>query len=231
MRDFLLTSCPILLWVFMAFHLIFFVLLRRRFMDTKNVMFLLSAAVTFGLLFDAFILALGTVMDASSLRAASRFRFVSHGALIPMIFPICVYALNAKPLVRRIVSIFTVIMVIAGIAEGFATVLEVKEIAGVVRYASSAATPAWASAVSSILSYGTVVPLIIVGIAVWIKQKTPTLFLSGFLMFLFSALGPATGNFDLIFFISMVGEVLMVLFFYAYAEIRLYSDFMTAKES
>lgn len=36
-------------------------------------------------------------------------------------------------------------------------------------------------------------------------------------MFFFSALGPATGNFDLIFFISMFGEVGMALFFLLYA--------------
>jgi hypothetical protein len=95
-----------------------------------------------------------------------------------------------------------------------------QHVAGIARYTSGEATPAWAGAVSGILSYGTVIPLILAGIAVWIRQKTPFLFLSGFLMFLFSALGPATGNFDLIFYISMYGEVLMVLFFYLYARFR-----------
>ena len=38
------------------------------------------------------------------------------------------------------------------------------------------------------------------------------LFLSGFLMFAFSALGPATGNSEYIFYISMYGELLMVIF-------------------
>ena len=60
----------------------------------------------------------------------------------------------------------------------------------------------------------TVNPMMISGIIVWIKQKNPHLFLSAFLMFVFSALGPATGNSDLIFFISMFGELLMVLFLY-----------------
>lgn len=36
-------------------------------------------------------------------------------------------------------------------------------------------------------------------------------------MFAFSALGPATGNFDLIFFIGMFGEVCMALCFLLYA--------------
>jgi hypothetical protein len=39
-------------------------------------------------------------------------------------------------------------------------------------------------------------------------------------MFAFSALGPATGNTDLIFFISMFGEILMVLFLYLYARAK-----------
>jgi len=43
-------------------------------------------------------------------------------------------------------------------------------------------------------------------------------FLAGFLMFAFSALGPATGNFDLIFYISMFGEICMALFFLLYAK-------------
>ena len=46
------------------------------------------------------------------------------------------------------------------------------------------------------------------------------LFLSRFLMFAFSALGPASGSFDLIFFISMFGEVCMVLCLLLYARRR-----------
>jgi LPXTG-motif cell wall-anchored protein len=41
-------------------------------------------------------------------------------------------------------------------------------------------------------------------------------------MFVFSALGPATGNFNLILFISMFGEVFMVLCFLLYARRREY---------
>ena len=38
------------------------------------------------------------------------------------------------------------------------------------------------------------------------------------LMFAFAALGPATGNFDLIFLIGMFGELFMVLFFLLYGK-------------
>ena len=47
------------------------------------------------------------------------------------------------------------------------------------------------------------------------KQKTPHLFLAGFLMFAFSGLGAAC--LELMFYISMYGEVLMTAFFYLYA--------------
>ena len=97
--------------------------------------------------------------------------------------------------------------------------LEMKSLGTVLRHVSAETSPAWAEAISSMLSFGTVIPSMIVGVIIWIKQKNPFLFLSGLLMFAFSALGPATGNFDLIFFISMIGEVFMVLFYYVFAQV------------
>lgn len=222
MRSFLLASCPVLLWCFAAFHLVFLILLFRKYAANRNnTLYLLSALVTVGLFYDALILSLGTVVPAGGLlQTVSQLRFISHGALIPLLFPICSCALGLKKPFSTAVWALTAVLMVLGVAEGFATALEVREIAGVVRYASSDATPGWAGAVSSILSYGTVLPLIAAGIVVWVRQKTPALFLSGFLMFAFSALGPATGNFDLIFFISMAGEALMVLFFLLYADHR-----------
>lgn len=218
MRNILLASCPVMLWVIAAVHLGFLALLFTRYARSKNTLLLLSGLITAGLFYDALILALGGVVSAGALlEGLSRMRFVSHGALIPLIFPICAYALDLKPLWKKVVWIFTGVLILLGIAEGFSVELAAQAAAGVNRYASGDGTPAWANAVSGVLSYGTVIPLMIAGIVVWIKQKTPALFLSGFLMFLFSALGPATGNFDLIFYISMYGEVLMVLFFYLYA--------------
>lgn len=222
MRSILLTILPAGLWVCVAIHCCFLFLCFRQYRNTKNVLFLLSGLVTLGLFYDALILSLGTVLPlGEALKTLSQFRFVSHGGLIPLIFPICAYGLKVNKKICSIVWIFTGALMLLGIAEGFSTVLESKEIASVVRYTASDLTPGWASAVSSLLSYGTVVPLMIAGIVVWKREKTPALFLSGFLMFAFSALGPATGNFDLIFFISMAGEVLMVLYFYLYAKKQL----------
>ena len=109
------------------------------------------------------------------------------------------------------------LVMLAGAAQGFATDLELVQAAGVVRYASSETTPAWAETISRMLSFGTVIPLMVCGVIAWVRQKTPMLFLSGLFMFVFAAVGPATGNMDLLFLFSMMGEVLMLLFFWLYA--------------
>ena len=213
MRDFLLTICPYAIWSIAAAELLIAIMLLRL---KKRPIVICSVLVTFGLILDAVIIGLGAFLPESVLAAISPVRFVAHGILIPLLFPICGYALKLKKPVMVGVWVFTVLLMIAGAAEGIATVLEPKKIAGVVRYASSENTPGWADIISRILSFGTVIPMMIAGIVVWVKQKTPHLFLSGFFMFAFSALGPATGNSDLIFFISMFGELLMVLFLNLY---------------
>ena len=219
MREFLLHSCPMMLWVIAALESLIVILALRGWRGEKKPLYLLTALVSFGLFYDALILALGGVMkEGALLLALSRLRFVFHGALIPLLFPICVCALDFNKTWKTVVWVFTGILIALGIAEGFATDLAVQHVAGIVRCTSGERTPGWALAVSGILSYGTVVPLIIAGIIVWARQKTPTLFLAGFLMFAFSAFGPATGNFDLIFYISMFGEICMALFFLLYAK-------------
>ena len=109
----------------------------------------------------------------------------------------------------------------AGIAAGFATKLEPQDVGGVTRYASAKElTPGWSTGIQNALSYGPIVILMVCGLIVWIMKKRPELFFSGLFMFAFSALAPATKNMDLMFFISMFGEVLMVLFFWLYAKNR-----------
>lgn len=215
MRDFLMASCVPALWIISVFHIIFMVLLFRKYAKTKNILFLLSGILTFGLFYDAAILALGSVMqEGALLMGLSRMRYVLHGMLIPLIFVLCAYALNAKGFWLKAVWVLTGILMALGIADGCVRTIGVETVAGVCRYASVTA-PAWAETVNSLLTFGTVIPLMIVGIVVWVKQKTPHLFLAGFLMFAFSGLGAAC--LELMFYISMYGEVLMALFFFLYA--------------
>ena len=216
MVDFLMASCPIALWIFTAINLAFTVLLLSNYAKTKNKLYLLSGLLTIGLFYDAAILALGTVMkDGALFLTLSRLRYVLHGGLIPLIYALCAYALDAKGIWLKLVWILTGVLSVLGIADGCIRTLGVEVVAGVTRYASVYA-PAWAEIVNSLLTFGTVIPMMIAGIVVWVKQKTPHLFLSAFLMFLFSGLGAAC--LELMFYISMYGELLMALFLYFYAQ-------------
>jgi len=217
MREFLLTSCPTAIWCITAVELLLLILMFRKYSLTKTPILLCMALITTGLFADALGISLGSVLTGEVMTAVSRIRFISHGLLIPLLFPVCAYALGFNMKWATLIWIFTLILMAAGLSEALATVLEPSSIAGVTRFKAADSTPGWATAISNALSFGTVIPLIIVGIIVWVKQRTPFLFLSGFFMFTFSALGPASGNADLIFYISMFGELLMVFFLYLYA--------------
>ena len=220
MRAFLINICPTAIWCIVACETLIAVLLFAHAARKKSKVAFWSGVLTLGLILDAAIIGLGSVLPQSTLSEISPIRFIAHGLLIPLLFPICAYALNFRKLPMVLVWMFTVLVMAFGVAQALVTVLEPKELAGVVRYAAGEGTPRWAEAISRVLSFGTVIPMLIVGVIVWIKEKTPHLFLSGLLMFVFSALGPATGNADLIFFISMFGELLMVLFLYLYARAK-----------
>ena len=217
MREFIISNCPAMIWGIVAIEAVFALLLGIKYLKDRRLLTLCMLLIDIGLLLDALFIVLGAVVPGGLPQAISRLRFISHGVLIPLIFPICGYGLKLGKKLMNAVWVLTAIVCALGFAEGVAVDLELRQVGELLRHASADTTPAWADAVGSILSFGTVIPLMIVGIVAWIKQKTPHLFLSGFLMFAFSALGPATGNADLIFFISMIGEVLMVLFFYLYA--------------
>ena len=215
MRGLLFTSCVPMLWVITAVELFFTVLLFSRYAKSKNIIFLLSGLICVGLTYDALALAMGSFMtEGPVLLAISRMRYVFHGGLIPLIFAICAYALDFKGFWKTAALVFTGILIVLGVADGCIRVIGATTVADVCRYASVSA-PAWAEIVNSLLTFGTVIPMMIAGVVVWVKQKTPHLFLSAFLMFLFSGLGAAC--LELMFYISMYGELLMTAFLYLYA--------------
>jgi hypothetical protein len=216
MKELLFVSCVPMLWVITVLEAVFTVLLFVNFRKSRNLIFLLSCLICFGLTYDALVLALGSFLtEGALLMGLSRLRYVFHGGLIPLIFLICAYALDFKGFWKTTAWIFTAVLVILGIADGCIRTIGVAEVAGICRYASVYA-PAWAEIVNSLLTFGTVIPMMIAGIFVWKKQKTPFLFLSAFLMFAFSGLGAAC--LELMFYISMYGELLMALFLFLYAK-------------
>ncbi len=218
MREFLISNGPVLAWAITAFHALILILALLGYRRTRQPLFLLLTLLCFGLCYDALIQALGTSLgEGAALTGLSRFRFVFHGALIPLLFPICACALDLKKPWKIAVWVLTAVIIVLGVAEGFATDLVTEKMAGILRYRSGDGTPGWAKGVSYLLAFGTIIPVILAGVAVWIRQKTPLLLLAGVLMFAFAALGPATGNMDLNFLITMIGEVFLALFFLLYA--------------
>lgn len=216
MKSLLYASCVPMLWVITVLEAVFMFVLFRRFGGKKNPIYLLSGLICFGLTYDALALALGSFMtEGALLLGLSRLRYVFHGGLIPLIFLICACALNFKGFWKTAAWVFTGVLVVLGVADGCIRTIGATEVAGICRYASVYA-PAWAEIVNTLLTFGTVIPMMIAGIFVWKKQKTPFLFLSAFLMFAFSGLGAAC--LELMFYISMYGELLMALFLLLYAD-------------
>ncbi|MBR1554267.1 MAG: hypothetical protein IJ644_02610 [Oscillospiraceae bacterium] len=214
-----------MIWVLTIAEVIIAVLLFKIYQEKKRLMPLFMGLVCIGLVYDAFVIAIGAWIPESLIVALSRLRFISHGVLVPLNLVTVGYAMKWDGIKLKVMYVIAGIISLLGLASGIARKLEIAEIAGIIRCKSSDLSPSWAEGINSLISYGTVFPLIIFGIIVWIKQKTPFIFLSGLLMFVFAALGPATRNFDLIFYISMFGELFMVLFFWLYA--RKYTESKT----
>ncbi len=220
MRDFLIKICPIAIWGIVVGEIVIAALLFGLSAKKHSKIARWAGILTLGLILDAAIIGIGSILTPEALQTVSPVRFIAHGLLIPLLFPIMGYSLNFKKFLMFIVWSFTLALMVLGVLQAVKTPLVTETIANVTRMKAGEGTPKWADAISRVLSFGTVIPMMIVGVIVWIKEKTPHLFLAGFLMFVFSALGPATGNTDLIFFISMFGEILMVLFLYLYARAK-----------
>ncbi|WP_029233219.1 hypothetical protein [Butyrivibrio sp. VCB2006] len=192
-------------------ELIFAAVLLKRYLRTKRPLTLCVLLICIGLFIDAFFITIGG--PAGGLPDyIGTFRFMAHGLLVPILIPVCGYGLKCKPLTMKILWAITAVISILGLSHAFAIQLETVNFEGIIRHTMGSATPMWAMIVSYLLSFGTVIPLIISGIVIWKKQKNPFLFLSGILMFFFAGLGPAIGKMDLLFIFSMFGEVLMIVF-------------------
>ena len=219
MRDFLIQSCPYMIWLIASFHVVLMLRFFNRYNITKKRLFYFAGLVAFGLAYDAAVLCAGTMMQAGPLlEGLSRGRFILHGALIPLLLPICAEALDFNKSLKKAIMILTIGLMLLGMTDGMAMVPIEQHVAGVARYSYGEGSPEWALAISNVFTFGMIIPLIAAGVAAWIKQKNPRLFLAGALMFFFSALGPATGNFDIIFYIGMYGEVCMMFMLWLYAD-------------
>ena len=218
MRSFLIGNGPLVVCALLLVEAAVLVCLLREHKRTKAPMVLCMALVTAGLLFDGAVILAGRWLPEGLLKVLSMGRYLFHGLCMPLLLMITVYALGFKGKFVKVFWIVAALLMALGAAAGLLTRLNVVDFAGFVRCTGSDATPKWADSYLSVLSVAMVIPLLLGGIWLMIKKKGPFLFLSGLFMFAFSALGPATGNVDLIFLIGMIGEALMVLFFLLHAK-------------
>ncbi len=213
MKDFLNAITAPTVWIVTIIELLLVIYLVLRYVKTKSLFVLITLLVTAGLFFDAFIISLGTFMSASNLPFTSRLRFVLHGVLVPTLF---ILAERAKPLKSPwniVVYVITGICIVLGLVTAFLTKLEIANVGNVSRMiVDKVNTQKWVQKLPNMINIITVIPLIVVGIICWIKEKNMNLFLSGFFMLFFSAIGPIFKLFDYLFLLSMFGEVLMILF-------------------
>ena len=218
MRDFLMGNGPLVVVALLLVEAAVLVGLLQAYRRAKAPMVLCMALVTAGLLFDGTVILLGRWLPEGLLRVLSMGRYLFHGLCMPLLLMIAVYALSGQGKVVKAFWIVAAVLMALGAVAGLLTRLNVVDFAGFLRCTGSDATPKWADKYLSILSVAMVIPLLLVGVWLMVKKKRPFLFLSGLFMFAFSALGPATGNVDLIFLIGMIGEALMVLFFLLHAK-------------
>ena len=104
-----------------------------------------------------------------------------------------------------------------GAYAGFNRELAMQEkIGDIVRFASVSPKDSWMETANTVLTYGSIIPVIATGIYLLIRERSASILLGSVIMFTFAALGPATGNFDLIFLITMFGELFLLLFYTVY---------------
>jgi len=211
MRNFLLNYCPYLIFLIVICEAILLYCFIKDYQSNKKEMSFYLILLTAGLLYDASILALGFFLkEGTILKTLSYFRYIFHSLLIPLLLLICGEALNLDSNKKKLIRIITFILMLIGLIASLIMKIEPSYFAGITRYVSSDTNPKWAEKFRSVSNVALIIPVIVIGL----MKKKYYFFLAGFLMFFFSALAPITGNFDLIFFISMIGELLMILFFY-----------------
>ena len=214
LRDILLNYGLLCVWLIAVIELVLTGILFIDHKAKRDPLVLWMALLGAGLFYDAAVLGLGGMILPPFLPMFSRVRFVLHGLILPLNLVICAYALPfyRKPRIATWV-VTGILMAVGGAAGVMRQIGPADPTAGITRFVSVSPKESWTELVNSLLSYGTVIPVIIVGIAVCVRHKSPSILLAGLLMFGFAALGPATGNFDLIFLITMFGELFMLLFY------------------
>ncbi len=216
MREIFLNYGLYMVWGLALVEAVLTVLFFMDFDKKKEWIIFFMGLLAVSITYDAIIIGIGVFTAEPILRVLSRMRFIFHGLLVPLNIAICSYALYLRGKPKIVVWIITGLLMALGAVAGFKREIDVVDFAGMIRFVSVSPKDYWTEKVNSLFSFGTVLPVIITGIYLIIKRKQPEIFLAGFLMFASIIVSVATGNADLIFLISMFGEMFMLLFYMIY---------------
>lgn len=216
MKDFIIQNSNIIVFISLLAEFIIFVFLTIKSFKYKKVPYILCCLITMGLFIDTAIIFMGNFLtnNLELLKNISYTRYVLHSFLVPLCIMISIYLVKPKKITLKIWWCLTIVVLVLGVISAFFTDLVLDCSAGMIRFAQGQNTPVWASTIFNAITFLNILPIIICGIIVTIKYKTPYLLLSGLFMLIFSAIAPALHCMDINFILTMFGEIFMVLFMY-----------------
>ena len=198
-------------------YAIIFILCIREYFKIRRLVFILLMIECVGLLYDSLIMLIGKNLSDNALKITNIFRYVLHAILVPILIAFTGYALQFRRDKLYTNWVITIICIIIGLAAAIATKMEIEEEFGKLkRCGIHNETPGWVNPIDTVMNIGSIIYMIIAGIILLIVKREFFYFLSGFFMLVFSAIGPATGNTDLNFLLSVYGEILMVIFLFIF---------------
>jgi len=197
-------------------YVVIFILSIREYLKLKRLVFILLLIQCVGFVYDGLIMLIGYSMSDNVLKGFNIVRYILHGIMVPILIAFTGYALQFRRDKLYINWVITIIFIILGVAAAACTKLEIQEFGNIKRCGQHDDTPRWVSSVDTVMNIGSVIYMLIAGIILFIIKREFFYFLSGLFMLIFSAIGPASGNADLNFLLSVYGEILMIIFLFVF---------------
>ena len=217
-RDFFETIAFGSVIVCLILYILILALSIREYFKIKRLVFILLIMECIGFIYDGLILLIGTKLSDDALKGTNIVRYILHGILVPILIAFTGYALQFRRDKLYVNWVITIICIILGLAAGICTKMKVEDEFGKLKRCGIHGddTPSWVNPIDTIMNIGSVIYMIIAGLILLVIKREFFYFLAGLLMLIFSAIGPASGNSDLNFLLSVYGEILMMIFLFVF---------------
>ena len=216
-RDFFETIAFGSVIVCLILYILILALSIREYFKIKRLVFILLMIECIGFIYDGLIMLIGTKLSDDTLKGTNIVRYILHGILVPILIAFTGYALQFRRDKLYVNWVITIICIILGLAAGFCTKMKVEDDFGnLKRCGIHEDTPSWVNSIDTVMNIGSVIYMIIAGIILLVIKREFFYFLAGLIMLIFSAIGPASGNSDLNFLLSVYGEILMMIFLFVF---------------